>query len=105
MIRHAIEDAYSYLLQLKKILFTEQELKDNIKISVIRNSNENSAEAVSIISVRLPNEEGKMVISRYIYRPGYELEPISREDLQANFDNDTMGYVAPDDPVIPGIKR
>lgn len=98
-------DAYSYLLQLRKILFTEQEQKDNIKISIIRNSNENSAEALSIISIRLPNETGKMVVNRYMFKPGSELIPISKEDLQANFDSETMGYVEADDPVIPGIKR
>ncbi|MBQ9012919.1 MAG: hypothetical protein IJ094_05060 [Bacilli bacterium] len=98
-------DAYSYLLQLRKILFTEQEQKDNIKISIIRNSNESSAEALSIISIRLPDETGKMVINRYMFKPGSELISISKEDLQANFDSETMGYVKLDDPVIPGIKR
>ena len=98
-------DAYSYLLQLRKILFTEQEQKDNIKISIIRNSNENSAETLSIISIRLPDETGKMFVNRYMFKPGSELIPISKEDLQANFDSETMGYVEADDPVIPGIKR
>lgn len=98
-------DAYSYLLQLRKILFTAQEQKDNIKISIIRKSNENSAEALSIISIRLPDESGKMVINRYMFKPGSELVPISKEELQANFDNETMGYVEEDDPVIPGVKR
>lgn len=97
-------DAYSYLLQLRKILFTQQEQKDNIKISIIRNSSENSAEALSIISIRLPDETGKMVVNRYMFKPGSELIPISKENLQANFDNETMGYVEADDPVIPGIK-
>ena len=90
---------------IRKILFTVQEQKDNIKISIIRKSNENSAEALSIISIRLPDESGKMVINRYMFKPGSELVPISKEELQANFDNETMGYVEEDDPVIPGVKR
>ena len=98
-------DAFSYLLQLRKVLFTNQEQKDNIKISIIRNSNENSAEALSIISIRLPDETGKKVVNSYMFKPGSELIPISKEDLQANFDSETMGYVEADDPVIPGIKR
>ncbi len=98
-------DAYSYLLQLRKILFTGQEQKDNIRISIIRNSNENSAEAIAIISIRLPNETGKMVVSRYIFKAGSKLIPISKEELQAKFDNETMGYVEADDPIIPGINR
>ncbi len=98
-------DAYSYLLQLRKILFTEQEQKDNIRISIIRNSNENSAEALAIISIRLPDETGKMTVNRYMFKPGSELILISKEDLQENFNNETMGYVEKDDPIIPGIKR
>ena len=98
-------DAYSYLLQLRKILFTEQEQKDNIKISIIRKSSENSAEALSIISIRLPDETGKMVVNRYMFKPGSELIPISKEDIQANFDSETMGYVEAKDPIIPGIKK
>ncbi len=97
-------DAYSYLLQLKKILFTPQELEDNIKISIIRNSNEYSANALSVISTRLPNENGEMIINRYMYKPGEQLVPISTEELQANFDNNTMGYIYDDDPKIPGVK-
>lgn len=98
-------DAYSYLLQLRKILFTDQEQKDNIRISIIRNSNEDSAEALAIISIRLPDENGKMIVNRYMFKPGSELILISKEDLQANFKNETMGYVEKDDPIIPGIKR
>lgn len=97
-------DAYSYLLQLRKILFTPQEREDNIKISIIRQSDETSAEALAIISLRLPDENGKMVVNRYIFKPGTRLIPISKEDLQTNFDNNTMGYVEKDDPIIPGIK-
>lgn len=98
-------DAYSYLLQLRKILFTPQEQKNNIKISIIRNSDENSAKALSIISTRLPDENDKMIINRYIFRPGSKLIPILREKLQENFDNSTMGYVGDNDPEIPGIKK
>ena len=97
-------DAYSYLLQLKKILFSEQEIKNNFRVSIIRNSKEDSAEALAIITTRLPNEMGKMVVNRYMYRPGEGLVPISKEELQANFDDDIMGYVGDDAPIIPGIK-
>ena len=46
-----------------------------------------------------------MIVNRYIFKPGSELIPITKEDLQANFDNGIMGYVGSDDPTIPGIKR
>ena len=99
-------DAYSYLLQLRKILFSKEEQKDNIKISIIRNFYGDAAEALAIISTRTPDETGKMVIKRYMFRPGMALIPIAIENLQENFDNGTMAYIKDDDaPKIPGIKR
>ena len=99
-------DAYSYLLQLRKILFSKEEQKDNIKISIIRNFYGDAAEALAIISTRTPDETGKMVIKRYMFRPGMALIPVAIENLQENFDNGTMAYIKDDDaPKIPGIKR
>ena len=99
-------DAYSYLLQLRKILFSKEEQKDNIKISIIRNFYGDAAEALAIISTRTPDEAGKMIIKRYMFRPGMALIPVAIENLQENFDNGTMAYIKDDDaPKIPGIKR
>ena len=98
-------DAYSYLLQLRKILFTKQEQAENVKISIIRNSNSNSATALSVISIIIPDETGEMKISRYLYSPGNELLPISKDDLQEKFDSGVMGYIEEKNPVIPGIRR
>lgn len=99
-------DAYSYLLQLRKILFLKEEQKDNIKISIIKNFYGDAAEALAIISTRTPDEAGKMVIKRYMFRPGMALIPVAIENLQENFDNGTMAYIKDDDaPKIPGIKR
>ena len=99
-------DAYSYLLQLRKILFSKEEQKDNIKISIIRNFYGDAAEALAIISTRTPDEAGKMVIKRYMFRPRMALIPVAIENLQENFDNGTMAYIKDDDaPKIPGIKR
>ena len=98
-------DAYSYLLQLKKILFTEYEQVNNIKITIIRKNNENSAEALAIISTRLPNEEGEMIISRYMFKPGSELVLISKEDLQKEFEKEKLDYIEDYESNIPGIKK
>lgn len=98
-------DAYSYLLQLRKILFTQQEQNENFKISIIRKSNENHADVISIISTRIPDENGEMIVNRYMFKPGFKLIHVSKEELQTNFDNKTMGYIEDDDPIIPGIKR
>lgn len=97
-------DAFSYLLQLRKILFSEQEQKDNIKISVIRKSGEDYAKTTSVISTKIPNSEGEVKVRRYIFNPGSPLVPITQEELQEQFDNGSMGYVQEQDPKIPGIK-
>lgn len=97
-------DAYSYLLQLRKILFSRREQNDNIRISIIRNTLENAAQALAIISLKHPNEKGKLVIDRYRYEPGLNLLLVARDELQRLFDNDTMGYIDVEDPTIPGIK-
>ena len=97
-------DAYSYLLLLRKILFSRREQIDNIRISIIRNTLENAAQALAIISLKHPNEKGKLVIERYRYEPGLNLVLVDRDELQRLFDNDTIGYIDVEDPTIPGIK-
>ncbi len=97
-------DAYSYLLQLRKVLFTKDE-QENIKISIIRKSGEGYAEALAIISLFIPSEDGNISIERFMYTPGSELVPISIEELEENFDKNIMGYIKPTDPKIPGFNR
>ena len=97
-------DAYSYLLQLRKILFNSQEQEENVKVSILRNSSENSARALAIISTIIPDESGKMVINRYIFKPGSELISVTRDDLQSLFDKGKMEYIKESHPKIPGIR-
>ena len=98
-------DAYSYLLQLRYILFTPEERQNNIQITIIRNSKTTSAEAIAIISITLTDISNQMITNNYIFRPGYELIPISKEQLQEKFNTGEMSYIEENSPEIPGIKK
>lgn len=80
-------DAYSYLLQLSRILFTTQERKDNIKITVIKVLESPScASAAALISVKYPNDEEQMQVSIFIYRPGSKLKDITIQEFEERLD-------------------
>lgn len=98
-------DAYSYLLDLRNILFTTKEQKNNIKISIIRDSNTISARALAIISLMLPEQNNRLQIKRYLFRPGHDLVPISLDLLEKKFKEGSMGYIGKNSPEIPGLKK
>ncbi len=101
-------DSLSYVLQLRKILFNEQERQNNIRVSIIRNNepfdSEKVAMASAIFTLNLqsftenPNEN-----IYYYFNPNMDLLPISKEELQEKFNNGVFEYVEKDDPRIPGI--
>ena len=102
-------DSLSYVLQLKKILFNEEERKNNVKIIIIRNNKPFDQDKVAMPSVIISiNKEGfknnpnKTVY--FYYNPNKELVVVTSEELQSKFDEGTFEYVANDDPKIPGIK-
>lgn len=102
-------DSLSYVLQLKKILFNEEERKNNVKIIIIRNNKPFDQDKVAMPSVIISiNKEGfknnpdKTVY--FYYNPNKELVVVTSEELQSKFDEGTFEYVANDDPRIPGIK-
>ena len=102
-------DSISYVLHLKKILFNEEERKNNVKIIIIRNNEPFDKDKVAMPSVIVAlNKEGfknkpdKTVY--FYYNPNRELVVVTSEELQSKFDEGIFEYVANDDPRIPGIK-
>ena len=101
-------DNLSYLLQLRKILFTDDERKDNISISVIRDNNDEKDEKVAtsraIISMNREgfdnNPESNIY---YYYNPNHDLVQIPKEQLQEMFEKQLLEYIEKDDPRIPSI--
>ena len=102
-------DSLSYALHLRKILFNEEERKNNVKIIIIRNNDPFDKDKVAMPSVIVAlNKEGfknnpdKTVY--FYYNLNKELVVVTSEELQSKFDKGIFEYVANDDPRIPGIK-
>lgn len=101
-------DSLSYVLHLRKILFSLEERKDNIIVSIVGNSEvvdkEKQAMASAIFTI---NNEHVLLQGQdniyYLYNPNGNLLPTSREEIQERFDNGTFIYIDSRDPKIPGI--
>lgn len=96
-------DLLSYVLLLKKILFTKGELEKDINISIIRNNNpketDKVAMPVAIISIKVDDK------TIYYNLPlDKKIEELSKEELQAKFDNKEFEYLEVEHN-IPGIER
>jgi len=101
-------DSLSYALQLRKILFNQEERQNNLGISIIRNNeflNSNgSIMGSAIFSLNKEGfEEAEDKNVYYYFQPNHELVPISKEELQEKFNDELFEYIEKDDPRIPGI--
>lgn len=102
-------DALSYVQHLRKILFNEEERKNNVKIIIIRNNKPFDKDKVAMPSVIVAlNKEGfknnPNETVYFYYNPNKELIAVTSEELQSRFNSGTFEYIANDDPKIPGIK-
>lgn len=102
-------DSLSYVLHLRKILFNDEERKNNVKIIIIRNNDPFNKDKVAMPSVIVAiNKEGFKNnpdnTVYFYYNPNNELIAVTSEELQSRFDSGIFEYVANDDPRIPGIK-
>mgnify|MGYP003292090056 CR=1 FL=1 len=101
-------DALSYVLQLRKILFTEEQRNNNIGVTIVRNNEPfeegRVAMASAIFTLNAKSfEEHPAQNIYYYFNPNHELTPISKEELQEKFNDGKLEYVEKDDPRIPGI--
>ena len=100
-------DALSYILQLKKILFTDEQRKNNIAITIVRNNKpiEEGKTAIANTIFTLNNQSFKETPQKniYYYFNNHKLTTISKEELQALFNNGIFEYIEKDSPRIPGI--
>lgn len=101
-------DSLSYVLQLKNILFTKEQIKNNIGVTIVRNNEPfeegRVAMASAIFTLNSQSFEGAPEQNIYYYfNPNHELIQISKEDLQTKFNKGLLDYIEKDDPRIPGI--
>ena len=101
-------DAYSYILQLRKILFNETQRENNIGLTIVRNNEPfedgKIAMASAIFTINDKSFKDYPEDNKYYYfNPNHDLIPISKEELQSKFDDKILEYIEKDDPRIPGI--
>jgi len=101
-------DSLSYVLQLRKILFTVEQRKNNIGVTIVRNNEPfeegKVAMASAIFTLNAQSfEENPDQNVYYCFNPKHELVAITKEELQTRFNDGILEYVAKDDPRIPGI--
>lgn len=95
---------YSYLLQLRMILFDEEELKNNIEVNIIRYNGNVSTYPVAIITtnpihINCDSSDN----SYFLYSYNHDFESISSKELNDCFQNRRFQYISNRDPRIPGI--
>lgn len=100
-------DAMGYALQLRKILFSEQERKDNVSVVVLRNNAVNGEgpklEAGAVIAMNVSNFDDKSSETSYYYlSSNRELSYITLEDVKSRLNDGTFEYIERKDPKIPG---
>lgn len=101
-------DSLSYVLELRKILFNEQERQNNVSVTIIRNNEPFDSERVAMASAifTLNQQDFKASPEQnvyYYFNPNNDLIPIFKEELQAKFNDELFQYVEKNDPRIPGI--
>lgn len=103
---YAQVDRLGYIQILKKTLFSQLELDNNISISYIRNNHPlPDLEAESIVVIAIDDDISDET-KYYIYNARLGLNEIEKEELQERFDNGHYDYINPKSkPNIPGIKK
>lgn len=102
---YAQVDRLGYIQILKKTLFSQLELDNNISISYVRNNHPlPDLEAESIVVIAIDDDTSDET-KYYIYNARLGLNEIEKEELQERFDNGHYDYINPKSkPNIPGIK-
>lgn len=100
-------DAFSYLLNVRKVIFDRELSK--IVINIIRNNNPNNgnknAMATAVITTNQYGIESKKEDNKYmIYDPLEGFKDLSIEELIERFDSGSYEYIGNFDGKVPGIE-
>ena len=101
-------DAYGYLIELKRTIFTKEELSSNFSINIIRNNKpNNNNKKTDIVAIITINIEGLNIspesTSYYILYPDNNFIKSSIYNIQELFDNGTFEYIRDNDPLVPNV--
>lgn len=97
-------DSWSYLLQLRKILFTEEECDNNVKIVIIRNNEFTPIKATAIIIINEDNLANDFYDNEYfLYDIGSDPISLDVVTLQNKFTDGKYQYVIKSGSRIPNL--
>lgn len=100
-------DALSYLLEIEKILFTKEELGNNIRIVIIRN-NEITTDKIKASAIIVINEEDLLNDyydnEYYLYNPKNKLTYIDKVSLENKFFEGEYQYIINSSLRIPCLR-
>ncbi len=90
-------NALDYIINLKNIMFTEEEKKENINIKLIKNNeleNNNIVPTSMIISINVNGfEKDSNSTLNYLYHPSILFQKISSQELEEKIKNGTYVYL------------
>lgn len=103
-------DSIAYILQLRKIIFSQQEREHNIKASVVRDNINNKKDKVATVSVILtvnPDDYNKNIFNNqyYMFHPNYPLTVLSLELIDEMFREGILEYIGKHYLEIPGVQK
>ncbi len=95
-------DSLSYLLDLRKILFTEEECDKNIRIVMIKNNDLSKVKPTAIIVINEDDLFDDYYDNEYyVYNPNSQLFFIDRVSLENKFQNNEYEYIGNTNLRIP----
>ncbi len=104
-------DSLAYMLELKRILFNEHELKNKVSFCIIKDIKSAKVQnklAVATVVIAV-NKKSLVLNSKnneyFIYSSNNKLEKINKEDLSNKFISGEYGYINEQSPKIPGIHK
>ena len=101
-------DSISYLLLLRRIIFSREEREKNIKISIVRDnitsSNDKVATISAIFTINFINMYEDIFNNQYyFFHPNYPLVPVSIMEIQELFQDNLLEYIGDKYLEIPGL--
>lgn len=99
-------DAHSYLLQLRKSLFTPEELENNIDITILRHNTgdpENPVDIVSIVTTSENYRNSNSPMEYILYSTGMEPRHLEKDDMEELMSSETLSYYTYPMKRVPGI--
>lgn len=92
------------ILQMKKIIFNEQELNNNVSIVFVRDNSEETPSISTVFVLNAINVKLNTLNNRYfVFNNNGDFQQTSRSSLQEKFDNKRLEYTIYSDLKVPGI--